>query len=863
MHFAVTNVIDDMCPNHERNKDAYNYVINHKNKNAAIGEKCADDILLWYTLQQKGDLTTFLSLYDREGPTELQQIVFAYYSKRLPWIMIEVDLSDTKRAPSVIVRDFMKYPREKILREREIDKKEVVVWFSKYFGLYKKEQTQGKLIRDDFRCDNLIDFLENKVDEESSTRGRIDFVCSEKMIDEFNECGTCVLHRSFIHILDQIDTQHTFKKDFEEDDLYFFRSKMLLFILRMHCFYFADIEDEIKDHLFMNATNDMHKYEVLRFQKIHQMFQEGTLIYSKGREDKKEDKNDKEDTDMEKSVFARNANIIHDRYIHDICEFEVYVLENMSKEGLKKFKKPKKLRKDDNEGYLPNIIIVKDQTRGFNDISGSRVYYYCPELEHGHELVSIQYWLPFELKAHILDLYCSRYTCPFEKEIDKEEKRVAIEEYMAQFPTYVIMDVVEDEAFDEMKFEVIAAATLEQEAFLYPQHDQYCIFHLLALRLGYENQFHLETLIYRILEKKKLVGNKVLFVKQFGQYDYVSNEADFRKNGSEDIYVKTPWDIFRECNFHLRNDKYIRVLVPPHSKTYAGSASSLANYCGKHLQEDSNLYLRLYKIDNSVKSYARFKDGKYWLFNYNFGWNIVTAENMKYISLAMRDRLKMNGGESILLEGGGARNDGITGRIDPRLVGKKIDVMFTQDYHKVDGSNCAWLTAAVLMNIDDPLNAKKMIDDLKGNEEFYVYMQFKKFSKFQKAQQDQPRQLETLVKYLEKKYQHNLKTVRKTKYKDYKTMMLESDEKGYFLCQLISEGNSKSHVIGIDKTNNLIYDCEENNTFHLCEESLNYCVGRDYNCVKDISECVQLIQSPRKRASNDSVKSVNKKIKSS
>ena len=108
----------------------------------------------------------------------------------------------------------------------------------------------------------------------------------------------------------------------------------------------------------------------------------------------------------------------------------------------------------------------------------------------------------------------------------------------------------------------------------------------------------------------------------------------------------------------------------------------------------------------------------------------------------------------------------------------------------------------------------------------------------------------TLQDFLQKdkRIPYQLKRVKKDS-KLFKDYVLNPITFGNFLCQLGTRTGQCTHVVGIDTTNNKIYDCLENYILDLNISNLNHCCGPYQNGLNKIKRCYQIVEKHRKKAS--------------
>ena len=99
---------------------------------------------------------------------------------------------------------------------------------------------------------------------------------------------------------------------------------------------------------------------------------------------------------------------------------------------------------------------------------------------------------------------------------------------------------------------------------------------------------------------------------------------------------------------------------------------------------------------------------------------------------------------------------------------------------------------------------------------------------------------EDIHTYLQRCTKYTLKKVPKQDNISYLDQMTSMTAAGMYLCQLETNNNQNSHVIGIDCDKKVIYDCEEEYALHLNIQNLDRCCGRFQNGIKSIFYCAQL-----------------------
>ena len=147
---------------------------------------------------------------------------------------------------------------------------------------------------------------------------------------------------------------------------------------------------------------------------------------------------------------------------------------------------------------------------------------------------------------------------------------------------------------------------------------------------------------------------------------------------------------------------------------------------------------------------------------------------------------------------------------------------------------CAWLSAVLLINVDNEKLATHMLN-LMSKEPIsdFEWMCFNK----------DPNNGKLLINRLQRKdIKYNLKKVAHYgKEKTYIDIMLDEDTKGQFLCQLRTSTGTSTHVIGVDCNRKLIFDCCEKYALKLTRDNLDYCCGEESGKLDRIIYCFQLV----------------------
>ena len=84
--------------------------------------------------------------------------------------------------------------------------------------------------------------------------------------------------------------------------------------------------------------------------------------------------------------------------------------------------------------------------------------------------------------------------------------------------------------------------------------------------------------------------------------------------------------------------------------------------------------------------------------------------------------------------------------------------------------------------------------------------------------------------------------------KFFKDFVLDPNTFGLFLCQLETRTGQSTHVVGIDATNNKIYDCLEDYVLDLNGSNLDHCCGPYQQGLNKIKRCYQIVEKNQKKS---------------
>ena len=442
---------------------------------------------------------------------------------------------------------------------------------------------------------------------------------------------------------------------------------------------------------------------------------------------------------------------------------------------------------------------------------------------------------PYETVNVLSTLFKNSYYKQKSPEKDTKAFTEHVRDVMSKFTTLFLMDVVTNESDDMTpKYEVVAAAVVEPSVELNLECIDHAIIHLFAIRMGYERKEHPKVLLLRIAQ---FLGRSkhVAFISKWKGVNHVVRKTAIT---NEDTTPVTPESIFKDVSFVLQKNKFLNELIEPEnirdvtSEYMFGHTDNIKQIFGVHSKTDASY--KLCKIVLPEYHYCKRKtNGRYMLYSHPFQWSDCTTTELGYMKEEAKIWCSDNRNKPLKLVGGGYRPRNDTDRLSDD---DKIEKLRDEFQVLTDGrwSNCcAWLSAMLLINVDNENLATHMLEVM--DEEPLSDFEWMCFTR------DPTGKGKTLIKRLQKNdIQYNLKTVAYYgKDKTYIDIMLDEDTKGQYLCQLKALKGESTHVVGVDCNKKCIYDCCEQYALKLTKENLDYCCGEGAELDKIIL-CYQL-----------------------
>ena len=318
------------------------------------------------------------------------------------------------------------------------------------------------------------------------------------------------------------------------------------------------------------------------------------------------------------------------------------------------------------------------------------------------------------------------------------------------------------------------------------------------------------------------------------------------------IKTQTVSQILENMEFEETSTEILGRLVEPGSIAHKSNGSHI-RIKTRELKFDKSDSYRIICLNGDTKIKAKFDNNKYHLYTHPLLWNEYDTDDVaEYLSENQSKSMVKNASIVHYFKGGGHR--------------KKYDSIFMKDRNKDEkvihskfqqsqfdsGSNCVWLSSCMLINTIDEKTADYMLGLLQDNisnensncKGIFEWMLFSGIP---------DNQIEINATTLQDKLQkdkhipYQLKKIKKDA-KYFKAYIIDPETYGNFLCQLESNTGQNTHVVGIDTTNNKIYDCLESFILELNEINLNHCCGPYQGGLNKIKRCYQIIEKHGKKS---------------
>ena len=396
---------------------------------------------------------------------------------------------------------------------------------------------------------------------------------------------------------------------------------------------------------------------------------------------------------------------------------------------------------------------------------------------------------------------------------------------------YMILDIAKVGASPEYTLHAVVV----MEPYVLIAEKKSPIIHLAACHFQYDATTHLETLMLHIFSNDYFKQFHSLFIKSMIGSQYISVNKDDPEMKTCNIA-----ETMKKIGFNDAEKGCLFELVHEDSKVMSCDRKTINQGLSTMFKKDQSY--RVVSIDRVKKVFAYYHKNQFSFFSHAFGWNQATMDDMSLLNQREQRVCMKSKGAAFILKGSGYRLESI-GRIRSYQIVCGNHTRFYQNYY-ITESNCAWLSAAMLIYQRGRSIGRYMTDLLKKNPNKYDWLALMKVPK-DRVQMNHWTLQSLLQK--DKKINYCLKKVPETM--PYLDMMLDPTTTGQYICQLCTKAGSESHVIGIDCDDKRIYDCMEKYVFHLTLENIDYCCGPNENGIKKFIRCLEIVrtQKPNKQ----------------
>ena len=233
------------------------------------------------------------------------------------------------------------------------------------------------------------------------------------------------------------------------------------------------------------------------------------------------------------------------------------------------------------------------------------------------------------------------------------------------------------------------------------------------------------------------------------------------------------------------------------------------------------------------------------------GWNDYDTDDAgEYISETQAVAMKKHPDVVHYFKGGGHRKKYNDKYMEDRQANEKvIDPKFHQTQFQ-HGSNCVWLSTCMLINTIDEKVSNYMVNQLvesktNPNSPNIGKFEWMLFSGVPDSQCESTVTLQSMLQQ-DDNIPYQLKRM-KMNPDTFIDFIFKENTYGIYVCQLITRTGEDTHVIGIDTTNNKIYDCLERYVLDLTMDNLDHCCGPYQGGLSKIKRCYQIISMQKKK----------------
>ena len=401
------------------------------------------------------------------------------------------------------------------------------------------------------------------------------------------------------------------------------------------------------------------------------------------------------------------------------------------------------------------------------------------------------------------------------------------------------------------KYEIKASMIIEPVIEL--NKTQVCMIHFLSVDFGTEQSRAVRSFLYHIFKDPSFRDMQVYVVSNNPDYEYNGTDPNNHKDVSTIEQIASRYDqMLLKYGFQKDSSINFDDLLVKGSKVMRASASKIRSYCsGDYTTDSVNQCYRVLMLNDRDKTHVRYNDDsrEFSMYSHPFGWSTCTNSDLEYISDSNRRQYMKQPNIEYVIKSGGHREDNTPkGLVLEDRKEEKFEPLLKQFLqHELNTktkrqSTCTWLSACLIANELDEIEARRMLSLLMEHPDKYEWMHMFRLPKGHQTSG------ETLVQILEKNTPFRLEHVRgPALVKDRLNYMLSNKMNGKYVCQILTNANVYKHVVGVDCDKGWIYDCLENTKLPLTKESFDKCCGPHQNGIQGIKYWGKFVLKPRKK----------------
>ena len=807
--------------------------------------KCNDDMKLWYSNEQKVKLSSILDAYSREKKI-ISNYITCINIWNHHWIMLKVNLINNENTPNVVSIDSKNGQDKEVLIYR--------LWFSKFFGLYLKEQTIEGITEIDYSLASMKLVLNVSVaNVHDGKDSMIEQYPLTSNVIQRDDCNCGIL--SLIRCVEFFKDGSILRSGTSEQSLLNicteYRLRLLSLIARIYECLNEEHYVKFEDHLYMRCGNYARKEDVFKFQLIHELFNFREIELELNDDDHADNEKCNANTIYETTTYGYVQKMIKDmqskkkkkrrekRQLFDASE-------TPKKAKLPVYKEHKKLTQSQSTKTIPDVLPTYSlQTYVLQTLINKRsipaidfskhniVLKLFDDNRKGYDQLSDKAkkkitFHPSDITDEIKQLFFNSYNVQEATSSHQIVWKANLDDIMRHFPTYCLYVVNKE----EKAYELVGALIVEPYFFLHRKLSS--IIHMFAMKKGKEVESDMKVLMHDIFMKEDMRQNNLFIVTSIGLRWFRSTE--FLKNMGFKL------DVISEGG--------LSGSIVAHANTMVISVSNLVQRTQQYKQYTFNNNMPIHGfITNFEKTFYRINDhGNLQFYTSTFKWTNATSKEEDLITRKIRKFASQTPFRifSCTYSYGHREGHDMMYSREEKYILEPIPTQFQQKTYDRENS-CTWLTVSMIIHMMNSVVAEKMIALYMSDYERFEWLGLTKvYRNFKSLGQ------ETVQLILQsERFPYRLKKMKLSNDRRYIDILFDDNTKGLYLCCLEPHMGSSTHVVAIDCNNKLILDCEETHKLELTNENLNRCCGFNSGGIKSIHLCFTIIEVRRKKVKHE------------